>query len=234
MARMSARPILGGPLAYGSHGIERRLGLIRRYTELRGSRGLDVGCGNGSYTVRIAQGVDEMHGIDIEPERLSQLPSTIHTHLMPAEQMEFPDDHFDVVTCIEVLEHVEDVRRTIAEIHRVLRPGGTFAWTVPNRLFPFETHEITIAGRTVSGKFVPFVSWFRPLHRRVANARMFTRSQMRTLLRTAGFHEVGTTWMMPPLDGMPGGRYFRKVGDLLERTPLRMFGVSVVGVWQKD
>jgi 2-polyprenyl-3-methyl-5-hydroxy-6-metoxy-1,4-benzoquinol methylase len=152
---------------------------------------------------------------------------------MHAEQIDFPDGYFDVVTCIEVLEHVENVRQSLGEIHRVLRHGGTFAWTVPNRLFPFETHPVTIFGRTVPGKYIPMLSWIPPLHRRVAHARLFTRAQMESLLQKAGFVEVGTTWMMPPLDGMPGGRYLRRVGDVLERTPLVPFGVSIVGVWQK-
>jgi len=230
---LNERPILGGPLAYGSHGIERRLRLIRRFTDLRGHRGLDVGCGNGSYTVQIAQGVDEMHGIDVEPDRLSQVPAHIQTRVISAERMDYPDGYFDLVTCIEVLEHVEDVQQTLEQIHRVLRPGGTFAFTVPNRLFPFETHEVTLLGRTVSGKFIPMLSWVPPLHRRVAHARLFTDKQIRSRLHRAGFREVATTWMMPPLDGMPGGKHLRRVGDFLERTPLVRFGVSIVGVWQK-
>jgi SAM-dependent methyltransferase len=43
-----------------------------------------------------------------------------------AEQIEYPDNFFDMVTCINVLDHVQDARACLSEIHRVLKPGGYF------------------------------------------------------------------------------------------------------------
>jgi 2-polyprenyl-3-methyl-5-hydroxy-6-metoxy-1,4-benzoquinol methylase len=60
---------------------------------------------------------------------------------------EMAAETFDAVTTIEVLEHVRDLDRSIAEVHRVLKPGGRFLITSPNRLFPFETHGFLIGGR---------------------------------------------------------------------------------------
>jgi ubiquinone/menaquinone biosynthesis C-methylase UbiE len=52
-----------------------------------------------------------------------------------SQRMPFPDKHFDVVVMSEVLEHLDDQVRneTLAEVHRVLRPGGRFMGTVPAR-----------------------------------------------------------------------------------------------------
>jgi len=47
------------------------------------------------------------------------------------ERLTFPDESFDLCTCTEVFEHVEDDRTGFAEVHRVLRPGGRLVFTVP-------------------------------------------------------------------------------------------------------
>ncbi len=62
------------------------------------------------------------------------------------ENLPFPDDHFDVVSSFNSLDHVENVETAVSEIGRVIRPGGTFlllvevghppTWTEPHNLAP--------------------------------------------------------------------------------------------------
>jgi SAM-dependent methyltransferase len=61
--------------------------------------------------------------IDLEPGVAMQMGDVT--------RLDFPDAHFDVVLCNHVLEHVRDDRAALAEIHRVLRPGGWASLLVP-------------------------------------------------------------------------------------------------------
>lgn len=56
------------------------------------------------------------------------------------EKLPYPDEHFDLVVSITVIEHVDDVEACVAEAARVLRPGGYLYVEAPNYLWPFEPH----------------------------------------------------------------------------------------------
>ena len=75
-----------------------------------------------------------------------------------AEELPFADNFFDIVFLNEVLEHVEDDKRTISESIRVLKVGGKIIIFAPNRLFPFETHGIFIGKKYIFDNF-PFLNW---------------------------------------------------------------------------
>lgn len=62
----------------------------------------------------------------------------------------------DVVFAIEVLEHVEDLDKSLLEINRILKPKGCLYLTVPNKYFPFDTHMIYFGKFYLKGKFIPF------------------------------------------------------------------------------
>ena len=71
------------------------------------------------------------------------------------EKLPYPDDAFDIVTCTEVIEHLEHYRETIQEAHRVLKTGGTFVVTTPNIL--------NLKSR-IRFLFFGFYNLFGPLH----------------------------------------------------------------------
>lgn len=239
-------PELGAPIRPGAKGgVSKRLAAFNRHAPLRGHRLLDVGCGNGAYTTVMAEGFDEVVAIDVVDEHLDALRAAIAgTHLeskievrkMSADKLEFPDGHFDVVTGIEVLEHIERLDEALDEISRVLAVGGAFCVTVPNRLFPIETHSFMVPGTRAQrpGKLVPFLPYLPPLHRRLATARNFLPHELRDRMLKAGFDEVGLDYIMPPFDNWKfGARFLRPLTNALERSPLRIFGVSIVGIYRK-
>lgn len=101
---------------------------------------LDVGCGGGYTCEFLAQRQAQVWGIDrsgacIDAARrhaqAAPLPITYAQGV--AEALPFADATFDVVVCVDVLEHVEDLPRAIAEISRVLKPGGYFCFDTVNR-----------------------------------------------------------------------------------------------------
>lgn len=78
---------------------------------------------------------------------------------MDVEHLTYDDEYFDVVTLIEVLEHVSDEGKTLAECICVLKPGGYLCCTVPNKWHPFEIHGATVFGRIKLSHRFPLISY---------------------------------------------------------------------------
>ncbi len=113
-----------------------------------GSRVLDVGCGTGNYLVRFRELGFEAQGVEPAPgmiEAARRLDPMLAIEQGVATELPFPDGSFDMVTAIEVLRylHRDDVRRALAEMMRVLRPGGRVFVTMVNRwaLDGFYVHQ---------------------------------------------------------------------------------------------
>ncbi|MEE8375473.1 MAG: bifunctional 2-polyprenyl-6-hydroxyphenol methylase/3-demethylubiquinol 3-O-methyltransferase UbiG [Acidimicrobiia bacterium] len=99
------------------------------------SRVLDVGSGGGFLTATLSDAGYEVIGIDPSTTSIREARDNVQAHFAVAvgENLPFRDDSVDAVTCSEVLEHVEDVAAVVAEISRVLRPGGLLVFSMPNR-----------------------------------------------------------------------------------------------------
>ena len=119
-----------------------RLGYIaERSGGLFGKKVLDVGCGGGILSEAMAQRGANVTGIDmgeapLAVARLHQLESgvAVDYRQITAEQMaeEMPGQ-FDVVTCLEMLEHVPDPASVIRACHRLVKPGGQVFLSTINR-----------------------------------------------------------------------------------------------------
>jgi SAM-dependent methyltransferase len=107
--------------------------LFRKYVGGPGRRVLDLGCRDGALTRSYADG-NEIVGVDADPEALAEAAKLgIETHHADLDApLEFADSSFDVVVAGELLEHLRHPRALVAEVRRVLRPGGTFVGSVPN------------------------------------------------------------------------------------------------------
>ena len=104
---------------------------IHGYDRSRGLRVLDIGCGNGYVLSRYARHGAEVHGIDLTEAALNlsrrrfELDGLSGTFTRTdGDSIPFPDDHFDVVCSMGVLHHIKDPSPMIAELRRVLKPGG--------------------------------------------------------------------------------------------------------------
>lgn len=102
-------------------------------------RWLDVGAGNGFLASVVKQALPDVHstGIDFVQEALDAATSLDEKRVvdLDAEGLPFEDARFNMITCLEVLEHVVSPDRLLSEIHRVLKPGGACLISVPNLQF---------------------------------------------------------------------------------------------------
>lgn len=110
------------------------------FTTYQGKKMLEVGCGAGIDLVHFARAGANITGIDLSTtaiglanKNLEQNGLSGDLRVMNGEAMQFPADSFDVVYAHGVLQYTADAEKMIAEIHRVLRPGGEAILMVYNR-----------------------------------------------------------------------------------------------------
>jgi ubiquinone/menaquinone biosynthesis C-methylase UbiE len=120
----------------------RRAALLVEAAGLRpGVRALELGCGTGVFLEKVAVHGATITGIDLSADLLSRcaerMAAASHVTLVRgnAEKMPFPDGAFDAVYGSSILHHL-NLEAALAEVRRVLRPGGRLAFAEPNILNP--------------------------------------------------------------------------------------------------
>lgn len=104
-------------------------------------RGIDIGCGDGrlmAIVLAAAAEDREVVGIDLDPAEIETAASTgvyAALHVAPADRIPEPDGSFDWAFSNSTLEHIAELDGTLAEVARLLRPGGVFIATVPSAEF---------------------------------------------------------------------------------------------------
>ncbi|HEY6781014.1 MAG TPA: class I SAM-dependent methyltransferase [Thermoleophilaceae bacterium] len=118
--------------------------LGRRYGPLAGQTVLDLGCGPGFYTDALRAAGAEVIPVDNDPAELAYAGGAPEGALVAdAERLPLADASVDGVFCSNLLEHTPDAQAVIAELARVLRPGGWgyVSWT--NWYSPWGGHHMT-------------------------------------------------------------------------------------------
>jgi len=100
---------------------------------------LDLGCGQGYGTDILASSIKEVTGIDIDKRIIKKASkdynrSNCHFKLYDGRRIPFSDDAFDAIVSFQVIEHIKDDKKFIAEVFRTLKKGGEFIISTPNRL----------------------------------------------------------------------------------------------------
>lgn len=157
----------------------------RDFIEVRpGTRILDCGCGGGAYLRYFSAQGAVASGTEISP-------STVAAHraagldVALVENMEvipFPDDEFDIVYLMQVIEHLPNPHRFLAEVRRILRSSGRLYLAMPNGASFW---------RTVFGKHW-VTGWFAPFHLFV-----YTLPGIQALARAEGFRMINATSKTP-------------------------------------
>ena len=159
----------------------------------RGKRVLDLGCRSGALTRHFLEG-NSVVGLDVDANALAKAAALgiepVRANV--EETLPFDDGSFDAVVAGELLEHLQFPDALVAEIRRVLRPGGVLAGSVPNAF------RVQSRLRFLRGK---------PPEDDPTHLRMFSPAAVRELL--AGFGRVELTFV--------GGRYARLNARLFGR-----------------
>lgn len=111
---------------------QNRLNKIQRH-RAKGTL-LDVGCGEGLFLKLAQKNGWHISGSELSPYASKYATDTLKTDIFCGDfiEAEFVDNSFDVVTLWHVLEHVEDPKNYLKEIHRILKPKGLMVIAVPN------------------------------------------------------------------------------------------------------
>lgn len=181
-----------------------------------GGRVLDVGCSNGAYLNALREQGWEVEGIELDSEAAEYARSsrglTVHQGDAESVLARIPGEQFDVVTMWHLLEHLFDPAAALANVHRILKPGGILMLEVPNFQCPLAR---------VFGRY-----WFPldiPRH-----LFHFTPSTLKSVLSRAGLEVRAIQGVPSPeaivwsLSSVRSGAPFDFNKDSLKLNPLAM------------
>lgn len=146
---------------------------------------LDVGCGEGITLERLLHRFPDrkIMGIDYAPENVSVCEQRhLPARLGNAYALEFEDASVDCCLFMEVIEHLQDPRKALGEIHRVLKNRGLLLLLFPN--------DLLFKGARLA--FLKFKEAFAPS----GHVKQWTPGKMRTALESAGF-EIQVVQCLP-------------------------------------
>ena len=107
-------------------------------------RVLDVGCGTGALLEELKPRSSEAWGVDVSPEalRFCAERGLRCVALADALAVPFPSGYFDVVTAIGIVEHLDDDRAFLAEMNRLVRPGGVLVLLTSSFPWLWSMHDV--------------------------------------------------------------------------------------------
>jgi methionine biosynthesis protein MetW len=166
-------------------------GLRRALRPLRTSsarRVLDIGCGFGGLAKLVGEtiGASEVHGVDIDPQVLAEARSKgVEAVLVSADEavLPYPDEYFDVVMTLGIMDEMPSFDGLLREIHRVLAPGGHVLVSLPNLaswhnrmmlLLGYQPRDVEISREVLVGVPAGYAGELPDGHIHIPTLRAFT------------------------------------------------------------
>jgi ubiquinone/menaquinone biosynthesis C-methylase UbiE len=165
-------------------------------------RVLDVACGKGYGTMLLKQKCEEVIGADLDGRQVrANRERWDYEGFVNADARElpFPDARFDAVVSFETLEHMPDGAPFLTEVRRVLRPGGAFICSTPNRRYSGhpDYHLLEYTPRQFYGligryfdRFERFAQYFRACDRLRDLLRKTPRKAAGAMAETLGIKNI--------------------------------------------
>jgi len=175
-------------------------------------RVLDLGCGPGVMSSMVENKGCDVVGVDLSPGMLQlarrHAPKTAFC-IGEGRSLPFASQTFDAGIAVGVLEFAEDERLVLRDMARMLRPGGVFVATFPNRRSPYALWRRKVYFRVLNLAHYLLGSILRSANYGVLLRRTYTESIVREWLRNAGLEpeivEYANYQIVPsPLDGWIG------------------------------
>lgn len=238
---MNKAALRGEPSYVWRDGQKRRLNMIGKFAGVRmQGQVLENGCGVGMYVEKMTGLGANVTGLEYDFERARDAKANSEKIVNAAgEFLPLPSGTFDLVLSHEVIEHVQDDRSAIAEMVRVLKVGGRAVIFCPNRGYPVETHGIFWKGSYYFGN-KPFVNYLpRKWRDKLApHVRVYSRRDMQTLFDGLPVKFIERTVIFGAYDNIIArtgifGKILRAVLQFLEKTPLKVLGISHFWVVEK-
>jgi SAM-dependent methyltransferase len=200
---------------------------------------LDVGCGTGA-NLELLAGFGEAEGVDVSADALSfcRARGLLNVRQGAAEKLPYEDGSFDLVTALDVVEHLDDDTAGLKEMRRVLRPGGRALLFVPAFMFLWGVQDDISHHRrryTLAGlREVVRGAGFEVERATYANISFFGPILLgRLLMRAVGLRPASENNInVPALNGVLG-RVFGAESALLRRLNFP-FGVSAICVARRS
>lgn len=165
---------------------------------------LDAGCGEGDFSLHIANIADvkQVNGIDIsktaiekciKKARKSNLSDKVKFRTGSITNLPFNAKYFDAIFAFEIVEHIVDTEKMFKELNRVLKKGGTLGIT---------TVDFNLLKRIIIALFY-FETYFDPT---TPHIRFFTKNTLRKILEKNGFKLIKYQWDSSYFGIMPKGQ----------------------------
>ena len=115
--------------------------VVQRLYDTQAPRFLNIGCGEGDYDPLLKTYSKKLYAGDINESDIQYCKQfnkdkNIIYQTMDIENLDFKKEYFDGILCTEVLEHVSSIKKSLKNVHRVLKKGGYLIVTIPISSFP--------------------------------------------------------------------------------------------------
>ena len=230
----------GGTTTFQSYNfIVRRKHVLQLFDKTQGLY-LDAGCGSGDFIPELLKRGGDVFAIDVAAEMIAQArqkfsalgeADRIHLAVADVNQLDFPQNYFDAVIGVGLVEYLSRSDRVFEEFYRVLKHGGILIITVPNLASPFMALETLIAhgkrlGRRVWGTI-------RRQHVRPSFARRhFIPWRLDRQLTRVGFRKIDYAFCTYGFFSLPrAGRLSLALSMRLDRfahSPVGILGTNYI------
>lgn len=177
----------------GDMSLKRRASKILEGLDLKaGDKVLDVGCGDGFFLYLISALPIKLTlvGFDNDKRILTIARKNLANRRLrlvygDAAAMPFAENSFNQAIMTEVLEHVKNERKALAEVHRILKPNGILVLTVPSYNFPFLWDPLNWILQNIFRIHISGTNFFAGIWAR--HLRLYNRENLQELINNAGF-----------------------------------------------
>lgn len=108
--------------------------VLQKFEKLPKGKVLDLGCGDGDYSIALKEMGFDIVAADIDKKRFEYSEQILFQYCDITKDMPFPDHTFDYLLLMEVVEHLRNPYEVLPEINRIIKPGGSIILSTPNIL----------------------------------------------------------------------------------------------------